>query len=100
MEEFGDDHVDLLKISAEGSEYEILRGLLGDGVRPTIIAVEFAQPAPAGHGQAATWQLEQAGYDLVAASVSPWNWKLTFVHRELGSGRPRAEDADGIPGAT
>ena len=85
MQELGDDHLDLLKVSAEGSEYEILRGVLEDGVRPTIIAVEFAQPAPAGKGRAATWQLERAGYDLVDASVSPWNWKLTFVHRDAGS---------------
>jgi FkbM family methyltransferase len=85
MDEFGDDHVDLLKISAEGSEYEILRGVLTDGLRPSVIAVEFAQPAPAGEGDAALQSLERAGYDLVDATVSPWNWKLTFVHRDAAA---------------
>jgi FkbM family methyltransferase len=90
MAELGHDHVDLLKVSAEGSEYEILRGLLADGVRPGVIAVEYAQPAPAGQGAASTASLEHAGYDLVDASVSPWNWKLTFVHRDAASRRAGA----------
>jgi FkbM family methyltransferase len=87
MEEFGDDHVDLLKVSAEGSEYEILRGVLDDGLRPAVIAVEFAQPAPPGESEAATAKLERAGYDLVDASISPWTWKLTFVNRDAASRR-------------
>jgi FkbM family methyltransferase len=81
MRELGHERVDLLKISAEGSEYEILRGVLDEGVRPGVICVEFAQPAPAGEAEKACDRLAQSGYDLVDASVSPWNWKLTFVSR-------------------
>jgi FkbM family methyltransferase len=82
MDELGHDRIDLLKVSAEGSEYEILRGVLDDGVRPGVICVEFAQPAPAGEGEETYAQLGQAGYDLVSANVSPWNWKLSFVRRD------------------
>jgi FkbM family methyltransferase len=84
MKELGHDHVDLLKISAEGSEYEILRGVLDEGVRPTAICVEFAQPAPPGQAEAASERLDRDGYDLVSATVSPWNWKLTYVARDRG----------------
>jgi FkbM family methyltransferase len=83
MRELGDDAIDLLKISAEGSEYEILDSLAKDAVNVGVICIEFAQPAPTGASERAVDQLIGRGYDLVHARVTPWTWKLTFVHRSL-----------------
>jgi FkbM family methyltransferase len=82
MREQHHDHVDLLKISAEGAEYEILAGLEQDGIRPRILSIEFAQPAPTGAAKDAYDRLVQAGYDLVASRISVWTCKMTFVRTE------------------
>ena len=79
MRELGDERLDLLKISAEGAEYEILAGLAEDDVDVRIICVEFAQPAPRGRPEQAYEGLRARGYHLVEARVRPWTWKLTFV---------------------
>lgn len=79
MREFGHSRLDLLKISAEGSEHAILAGALRDGLRPTVVCVEFAQPAPLAPIHATMGRLEAAGYQLLGASIEPWNWKLTWV---------------------
>jgi FkbM family methyltransferase len=79
MQELGHDHVDLLKVSAEGSEYEILEHVAASGIDVRVLCVEYAQPAAAQHAQDSVNMLKRAGYVLVAASVRTWNWKLTFV---------------------
>jgi FkbM family methyltransferase len=79
MAEQGHDHVDLLKISAEGSEYEILEHVVKSGIDVRVLCVEYAQPAGAERARASVKMLQDAGYKLVAASVKTWNWKLTFV---------------------
>src|SRR5919198_1762351 len=84
MEELGHDHIDLLKLSVEGSEYEILDNVVTDGIDARIICVEYAQPAPIGRATESVNALERAGYSLVAASVRTWNWKLTFVRSTPG----------------
>jgi FkbM family methyltransferase len=81
MREFGDQRLDLLKISAEGSEYEILAGLARDDVDVKTICVEFAQPAPRGRAEKTVDELLWRGYDMVDAHITPWTWKLTFVRR-------------------
>jgi FkbM family methyltransferase len=79
MKEQGHDHIDLLKISAEGSEYEILGHVADSGIDVRVLCVEYAQPAAASRAQGSVDMLREAGYTLVAASVRTWNWKLTFV---------------------
>ncbi|HYZ81572.1 MAG TPA: FkbM family methyltransferase [Solirubrobacteraceae bacterium] len=79
MAELGHDRIDLLKISAEGSEYEILEHVAGSGIDVRVLCVEYAQPAAASRAQGSVDMLRRAGYVLVAASVRTWNWKLTFV---------------------
>jgi hypothetical protein len=79
MKEQGHDHIDLLKISAEGSEYEILDHVADSGIDVRVLCVEYAQPAAASRAQGSVDMLREAGYTLVAASVRTWNWKLTFV---------------------
>jgi FkbM family methyltransferase len=80
MDELGHETLDLLKISVEGSEYEILDHVVADGIDARILCVEYAQPAPepAAPGRSVA-RMKEAGFDLVAASVLPWNWKLCFV---------------------
>lgn len=79
MEELGHDHIDLLKLSVEGSEYELLDYIISNGTDVRIICVEYAQPAPVERAIESVRAVERAGYVLVAASVRVWNWKLTFV---------------------
>lgn len=81
MREHGHAQLDLLKISAEGSEHAIIDGTLVDDVRPRVLCVEFAQPAPVGDAEETMRRVEAAGYDLVGASIQPWNWKLTWLLR-------------------
>jgi FkbM family methyltransferase len=78
MAEFGHDHLDLLKISAEGAEHTIVESTIGDGVRPSVICMEFAQPSVQAEVDATMRRLEQAGYTLIGTSVRMAGWKLTF----------------------
>jgi FkbM family methyltransferase len=82
MREFGHQHLDLLKLSVEGSEYEILDSVLTDRIAVRVLAVEFAQPAPLAPVVAMFQRLRDSGFVLVAASLPAWNWKLTFFHRD------------------
>lgn len=85
MRELGHDHVDLLKISAEGAEFEILDHILDAGVHPRVLCVEFAQPASVERVLECCRRLQAAGYQLVGAGQ--WRqWKLTFAR--TGSGAP------------
>jgi FkbM family methyltransferase len=81
MREHGHDHVDLLKLSVEGSEYEIVRDLVAKGIRVGILCVEFAQPAPVKAAIATLDDLERAGYELVDLSLLPWAWRAVLVSR-------------------
>lgn len=78
MSELGDARVDLLKLSVEGSEYEILGDLLAKQLPVGVLCVEFAQPAPLQKIRGQIKALEAAGYRLVCAVLLPFNWKLTF----------------------
>jgi FkbM family methyltransferase len=79
MRELGHERVDLLKLSVEGSEYEILRDVLGRDVPVRVLLVEFAQPAPGGRVRGAVTALGEHGFALVHADLRPFNWKLTFL---------------------
>ncbi|HEY6396209.1 MAG TPA: FkbM family methyltransferase [Solirubrobacteraceae bacterium] len=75
MKELGVDRLDLLKVSAEGSEYEILEHVGGDGLDVRMLCVEYAQPTTIERVEESARRLIGAGYTLVAA----WGWKFTFV---------------------
>ncbi|MGZ4202957.1 MAG: FkbM family methyltransferase [Thermoleophilaceae bacterium] len=79
MAEHGHDHVDLLKISAEGSEYTILDHVVHKQLDVRVICVEYAQPAPLERVLESVQSLEDAGYQVAAASIRTWNWHVTFV---------------------
>ena len=79
MSELGHDHVDLLKLSVEGSEYGIVDDVLRKQLPIGVLCVEFAQPAPLGPIRDEIERLEASGYQLVNVSLRPLNWRLTFV---------------------
>ena len=73
------ERIDLLKISAEGAEFEILAAVLADDEPVSAICVEFAQPVRVAAVTDAIDRLAAADYRLLARSIRPFNWKLTFV---------------------
>jgi FkbM family methyltransferase len=84
MGELGHDHLDLLKISAEGSEFEILDHILTNKIDARVLCVEFAQPVSVERVVECGRRLQAAGYQLVG--TGEWRqWKLTFA-RPAGAG--------------
>lgn len=79
MREQGHQRVDLLKLSVEGSEYEIIDHVLEASLDVRALCVEFAQPAPSRPVRRVLARLRRAGYQPVAASFQPFGWKLTLV---------------------
>ena len=80
MRSWGHDHIDLLKISAEGAEFEILDALLREGPVVAILCVEFTVP-PVARGRRMLDRLSAAGYQLVSFRLVPSGWTFTLVHR-------------------
>jgi hypothetical protein len=81
MSELGHERVDLLKLSVEGSEYEIVGDVLRKNLPVGVMCVEFAQPAPLGPIREQIHALADAGYELVNVSLRPLNWRLTFARQ-------------------
>ena len=79
MQEWGHDHIDLLKISAEGAEFEILETLLRDGPIVPILCAEFTLP-PLSRAHAMLDQLTAAGYMLVSVGIERGTWTFTWLH--------------------
>jgi FkbM family methyltransferase len=79
MREWGHDHIDLLKVSAEGSEFEILDTLLRDGPVVPILCAEFSLP-PLDRARAMLQRLGAAGYELVSAQIARGGWTFTWIH--------------------
>jgi FkbM family methyltransferase len=79
MDQIGAQRLDLLKISAEGSEYEIIDHVLSEELPMTVLCVEYAQPAPLDRVLSSCKRLRASGFRSVARSVRTWNWKLTWV---------------------
>jgi FkbM family methyltransferase len=84
MKELGHDHLDLLKISAEGAEFEILDHVLSAGIDVRVLCVEFAQPASVKRVLDYCRRLQRTDYRLVGAGQ--WRqWKLTFACTGTGA---------------
>ncbi|MGA2166150.1 MAG: FkbM family methyltransferase [Solirubrobacteraceae bacterium] len=78
MREWGHRRIDLLKLSVEGSEYEILGNILAERIPVGVLCVEFAQPSPLGPIRHQVQALTGAGYQLNDVWLRPFNWRLTF----------------------
>lgn len=72
--------IDLLKVSAEGSEFAILEHALASGLEIRAVAVEWAQPVELTRVTAAVADLHAAGFRNVAVSGRPRNHKMTLLH--------------------
>ncbi len=79
MRSWGHDHIDLLKVSAEGAEFEILETLLRDGPVVPILCAEFSLP-PLSSARRMLARLAGAGYVLVDANVRAGGWTFTWLH--------------------
>jgi FkbM family methyltransferase len=75
------NHIDLLKIDIEGSEYDVIQDIVKNGLNVKQICVEFHHGANFGHKRKDTvlaiLALRKAGYDLIHRT----NWDHTFVKR-------------------
>jgi FkbM family methyltransferase len=91
MAELGHTHVDLLKLSVEGAEYEILDAVLTKRIPVGVLCVEYSQPAALAPVLGQVQMLREAGYELLAAALAPSGWRLTF--RMAPSSRPSISSA-------
>jgi FkbM family methyltransferase len=79
MQELGHDRIDLLKLSVEGSEYEVVADILAKGVEVRVLCIEFAQPSPLPRIVKTLEGLRRHGYAVVSAPITAWSWKLTLA---------------------
>lgn len=77
MKESGHDHISVLKLDIEGSEYAVLSSIVRDDVRPTVVCVEFDQPVSVLTTLRQISALLSFGYTLVSIDV----WNYTFVRK-------------------
>lgn len=84
LDAIGVEHVDLLKLDIEGAEFPVLEDLLDGGLRPTVLCVEFDQPATLREMLGALRRLRATGYRLLARD----DWNFTLLHVEGHSSRP------------
>jgi len=82
MKMLGNTAIDVLKMDIEGAEYEVLWDLLGCGIRPRQILVEFHHRWPElgiERTRRAVRELNQAGYLIfnVSASGEEYSFKLS-----------------------
>ena len=73
MATLGHDSVDVIKLDIEGAEYEVLDGLLSEGIRPRHLLVEFHHRFP-GFGKSMTAdivrRLQLNGYRILFVSAT------------------------------
>jgi FkbM family methyltransferase len=75
MDDFGDSHIDVLKIDIEGAEHRVIESFVSEGIRPAVLCIEYDQPVPFRDVLQSVRLLQQAGYRLVR--IEDWNY--TFV---------------------
>lgn len=71
-EELGHSEIGLIKIDIEGAEFAVIRDLIGHGILPDVICVEFDQPCSPFRVRRAVRDLEKSGLALVA--IDRWNY--------------------------
>jgi FkbM family methyltransferase len=80
MAEFDDDHVDILKVDVEGSEYDLLPALNLAELGVRIFAVQLHHTGSVRQARGLVDRIRNEGYEPVACSHPV---KLTFVLRDL-----------------
>jgi FkbM family methyltransferase len=76
MREFGDDHIDLLKLDVEGSEYELMPTLDLVALGVTVFAIQLHHTGTVRDATHLIERLERQGFRLVAQRPTV---KLTFA---------------------
>ena len=87
MRQLRHDHIDVLKMDIEGTEYDVIDDLITSGVRPGQILVEFHHRFPSIGNQrteAALAALDSYGYAI--AQVAPSGREYVFVPRDSSIG--------------
>lgn len=79
MAELGHERIDLLKLSVEGSEYELIDDIIRNGIPVGCLCVEFAQPTPLERVRSAVDRLDRASLSLAYPELRPFYWKFTFL---------------------
>jgi FkbM family methyltransferase len=81
MRELGHDHIDLLKLSAEGAEFAIVDDIVRCRLPVRILCLEFSQPVRLRRIRAAVDRLQRADFELVHVRIdrSGWGWQSTFL---------------------
>lgn len=85
MRELGHDKLNVLKLSVEGAQFNVLAPVLSAGIRVDQILVEFTPPVALRQVRSECARLRTAGYDFVGI----WAWKCAFIRRDLPSVSPR-----------
>jgi Methyltransferase FkbM domain len=80
MAELGDEHIDLLKMDIEGSEYELFPELHLDSLGVKVFAVQLHHNGSVRGARRIISALDEQGYDLVGCYPV---MKLTFVRRDV-----------------
>ena len=75
MQELGHDRVDLLKLDVEGAEYSVLEDVLGSGLRPEVLCIDFHRVAGFRELREAVDAVRGAGY----APVHVFRTDVTLV---------------------
>lgn len=78
MKERGHGRIDLLKLNIEGAEYEVLRSMMADHIRPKILAVTFE--GASAFIEAIRWTRTLSCYGYQFAGLI--GWAATFVLNE------------------
>ncbi len=87
LDELGLDHVDLLKVNIEGSEYDLFDRLIGAGWLPriTVVSIQFHDWIPGAHRRRRRIRRELARtHDQVWDY--PWVWELWHLRGRPGPG--------------
>jgi FkbM family methyltransferase len=91
MSELGDEHIDLLKLDIEGSEYEVLPTLDLRALGVKVFATQLHHTGTVAQARALIAELGEQGYEPIACRSAV---KLTFARAELlvPDGPPSSED--------
>jgi FkbM family methyltransferase len=75
MNELGHTQIDVLKMNIEGAEYEVLKNMMAENIRPMVIALTFEGSSAFVDAIRWTSKLRKYGYQFAGLN----RWAATFV---------------------